>query len=393
MVLNNMQLQWKLIFFLAVLSLGSCQKKEVRFVVSEHDENYKEFAYYLETVLSRASIGIEVLEVDNSLAAAKMVANNEADLCLLMNHTNLIDQMENEVSDLRMLFPVFNRVVYTFHRRDRSPESMFELVDGKKIHVGASTGERYSNFAKIMQLTGWNNYEIVTDTSEADVIFFWGDTNARRAEELLDKGWRLYSMDPLVSEAFSIKLGKIKPIDIPALRRTRTFRKISTFTSDAVLLSNEFSDEDLIYELCSIIFDDKLWLESKNIIYSNLSEQFDIDLMSFPMHTGAERYFNRNEPTFWERYAEIIALVVSVLVLSFGVIRSIQSYMSRRKKERIDKYFDRYLALKEEKPDDYRERLYELLNRSIKQMVSEKLDKQDFDIFARLIYAELSSLV
>jgi hypothetical protein len=243
-----------------------------------------------------------------------------------------------------------------------------------------------------MQLTGWNNYEIVTDTSEADVIFFWGDTNARRAEELLDKGWRLYSMDPLVSEAFSIKLGKIKPIDIPALRRTRTFRKISTFTSDAVLLSNKSIDEDLIYELCEIIFDDKLWLESKNIIYSNLSEQFDIDLMSFPMHTGAERYFNRNEPTFWERYAEIIALVVSVMVLSFGVIRSIQSYMSRRKKERIDKYFDLYLALKQERPDDYRERLYELLNRSIKQMVSEKLDKQDFDIFARLIYAELSSL-
>ena len=131
----------------------------------------------------------------------------------------------------------------------------------------------------------------------------------------------------------------------------------------------------------------------KNIIYSHLTEKFDIDLMSFPVHTGAEMYFNRNEPTFWERYAEIIALVVSVMVLSFGVIRSIQSYMSRRKKERIDKYFDLYLALKEEQPDDYRERLYELLNRSIKQMVSEKLDKQDFDIFARLIYAELSSLV
>jgi len=392
MVCNNHKFQCKLIIFFAVLSLSSCQNNELRFVVSEHDENYKEFAYYIETVLSRASIEIEVIEVDNSLAAAKMVANDKADLCLLMNHTNLIDQMENEVSDLRMLFPVFNRVVYTFHRRNRSPESMFELVDGKKIHVGASTGERYSNFARIMQLTGWNNYEIVTDTSEADVIFFWGTTNARRAEELLDKGWRLYSMDPLVSEAFSIKLGKIKPIDIPALRRARTFRKISTFTSDAVLLSNEYSNEDLIYTLCEIIFDDKLWLESKNIIYSNLSEQFDIDLMSFPVHTGAERYFNRNEPTFWERYAEIIALVVSVTVLSFGVFRSIQSYMSRRKKERIDKYFDLYLALKEEQPDDYRKRLYELLNRSIKQMVSEKLDKQDFDIFARLIYAELSSL-
>jgi len=393
MVLTNHKLKWKLFFFFAVLSLCSCQKNELRFVVSEHDENYKEFAYHLETVLTRASIKVEVIEVDNSLAAARMVANNEADLCLLMNHTNLIDQMENEVSDLRMLFPVFNRVVYTFHRRNRSPESMFELVDGKKIHVGASTGERYSNFARIMQLTGWNNYEIVTDTSDADVLFFWGTTNAIRAEELLDKGWRLYSMDPLVTEAFSIKLGKIRPIDLPALRRTSTFRNINTFTSDAVLLSNKSIHEDLIYELCNIIFDDKLWLASRNIIYSHLTEQFDINLMSFPVHTGAERYFNRYEPTFWERYAEIIALVVSLLVLSFGIVRSIQSYMSRRKKERIDKYYDLYLALKEEQPDDYRERLSELLNRSIKQMVSEKLDKQDFDIFARLIYAELSSLV
>jgi len=91
--------------------------------------------------------------------------------------------------------------------------------------------------------------------------------------------------------------------------------------------------------------------------------------------------------------AEIIALVVSVVVLSFGVIRSIQSHMSRRKKERLDNYFNLYLELKEEKPDDYSDRLYELLNRSIKQMEAKNLDKHDFDIFARLIYAELSSLV
>ncbi len=66
--------------------------------------------------------------------------------------------------------------------------------------------------------------------------------------------------------------------------------------------------------------------------------------------------------------------------------------MSRKQKERIDHYFNDYLELKEQQPDDYKARLYDLLNMSIHQMVSEKLDKHDFDIFARLIYAELSSL-
>lgn len=113
--------------------------------------------------------------------------------------------------------------------------------------------------------------------------------------------------------------------------------------------------------------------------------------MTFPVHTGAERYYQRNEPTFWERNAEIIALVVSVIVLSFGVFRSIKSFMTRRKKERIDVYFNDYLNLKAERPNDYKDLLYDLLNRSIQQMVAEKLDKNDFDIFARLIYAEISS--
>lgn len=381
-----------LIILTVLLPLTACQPDKIFFAVSRHDENYLEFAYHLEEVLVEADIDIEVLEVDNSLAAAKMTANGEADLCLLMNHTNLTDEMGKEALDLGMLFPVFNRVVYFFHRRDRNPKSLFELIDGKKIHVGASTGERYSNFESIMGLTGWTDYEIVADTSEADVLFFWGTTNARRAEDLLNRDWRLYSMPPLDTEAISMKLGKIKPFGMPALRRTESFREINTLSSDAVLLTNNAIHEDLVYELCSIIFDDKHWLESKNIIYSHISEKFNVDLMSFPVHIGAERYYHRNEPTFWERYAEIIALIVSTVVLSFGVFRSIKSYMSRRKKERIDNYFNSYLKLKQEKPDDYADQLYELLNRSIKQLISEKLDKNDFDIFARLIYAELNSL-
>lgn len=233
-----MRLQSWFTVLLSVISLAGCQQGEIRFAVSEQDENYKEFAYYLEEVLEETSMKLEVIEVDNSLIAANMVASKDADLCLLMNHTNLIDQMGNDVLDLRMLFPVFNRVVYSFHRRDRSPVSMFDLIDGKKVHVGNSTGERYSNFSRIMELTGWSSYEIVSDTSEADVLFFWGTTNARRADDLLDKGWRLYSMDPLLSEAISLKLGKINPFTMPALRLTKSFREINTFSSDAVLLSH-----------------------------------------------------------------------------------------------------------------------------------------------------------
>ena len=381
-----------LFLFITIQPYFGCEERELQFAVSEQDENYKEFAYYLKDILAQASRELEVIEVDNSLEAAAMVANGQADLCLLMNHTNLSAQAGKGARDLRTLFPVFNRVVYTFHRRDRDPVSMFELIDGKKIHVGTKTGERYSNFARIMELTGWTNYEIVTDTADADVLFFWGTTNARRAEDLLDKGWRLYSMDPLLAQAFSIKLGKIEPARLPALRRTRAFREIHTFSSDAVLLSNESIDEDLIHDLCEIIFDDIHWLESKNIIYSHISESFDVDLMNFPVHTGAELYYSRNEPTFWERNAEVLALIITVTVLTIGTFRSIRGYLSRRKKERIDVYFDDYLALKEQQPHDYKARLQDLLHRSIQQMVSERLDKHDFDIFARLVYAELSSL-
>ncbi len=77
----DMRFQSWFTVLLSVISLAGCQQGEIRFAVSEQDENYREFAYYLQEVLEETSMKLEVIEVDNSRTAANMVASKDADLC------------------------------------------------------------------------------------------------------------------------------------------------------------------------------------------------------------------------------------------------------------------------------------------------------------------------
>lgn len=54
-----------------------------------------------------------------------------------------------------------------------------------------------------------------------------------------------------------------------------------------------------------------------------------------PLHQGARSYFERDAPSFFQEYAEVIALCVTAFVASFSAIFSV---LGRRKRKRIDRY-------------------------------------------------------
>ena len=69
-------------------------------------------------------------------------------------------------------------------------------------------------------------------------------------------------------------------------------------------------------------------------------------MLSFPLHSGARRYIDRNEPSTLERYAETINMLVYVtfLLLTAGV--GFARWHARRKKDRIDHFYSRIMAIR-----------------------------------------------
>ena len=68
--------------------------------------------------------------------------------------------------------------------------------------------------------------------------------------------------------------------------------------------------------------------------------------LSFPLHQGSLNYLNRDEPSFFERYAELIGVSITIIVLFSGGLLRIRTYLRQRKKDKIDVYYQRLLDLK-----------------------------------------------
>ncbi len=65
----------------------------------------------------------------------------------------------------------------------------------------------------------------------------------------------------------------------------------------------------------------------------------EVAKLQFPLHPGAADYYDRNEPGFLVRYAEVIGLLVTLLITTYGLIAAAQNWFERRQKDRIDAYY------------------------------------------------------
>ena len=112
----------------------------------------------------------------------------------------------------------------------------------------------------------------------------------------------------------------------------------------------------------------------------------------FPVHHGTDKFLRRNQPSFFERYAEVMALIFSIGAIIYGAIQGIRNRLLRVRKERIDVYFMNYLEIRSDDKLSNRqktEKLSKLMQRALVQLTNEKLEKNDFHIFSRLIQQEL----
>jgi hypothetical protein len=130
-------------------------------------------------------------------------------------------------------------------------------------------------------------------------------------------------------------------------------------------------------------------------MYNSINEGFNKETLLFPLHQGTFSYLLRDQPTFFERYAESLALGLSILAVLYSAVQAVQARLRRNQKERIDVYFLEFLEIRSNKTVALEERvkkLDELFQRAVIQMTNEKLDKGDFHILSRLIQQDLTMM-
>ena len=146
----------------------------------------------------------------------------------------------------------------------------------------------------------------------------------------------------------------------------------------------------LVYEVTKEFFESRNKLADLTPEAYQISELTSADLLPWSVHEGAQQYFRRREPSFLERYSDVMALLVSLGAAAWATWGVVSRWSSRKKKNRIDEYYLEVAAtflrldedLSAESLKEEKLRLRSLRSRAFQDLAGERLKADDsFGIF------------
>ncbi len=295
------------------------------------------------------------LDVDGILVAPEddklqLLIDGDIDLAFISNSVPYTDGVS-------VLMPVYQDVLHVFTRKSVRAANLLELLDGRLVYVSSpdsAAGQVLDSLQKLKAFRGFK-FEITHQRSDAvDVMFLMAPLIPNQFDALLDE-WRLFSL------ADSTELGPGNSLELIRYTLPRMYtvlipesfygpeytQPVATLGVDKILVSSTQVPAPLIYLMMQSLVENKAYFSSLNpIFFEYLGREPDPDDYNLPLHPGAWRYFNRDEPDFLERYADVInvAMYGVVLIVSLGIAL----YRSRRrvKKNRIDVFYAQLLEIR-----------------------------------------------
>lgn len=374
-------------------------QKTFRFAIPKNDVLYGNIFSHLKNLLEENGYEITVEYTDRNIEANRLVAQGKADLAFINNvSSHIVEALGPQSGQLRTVLPVTRRALLGFSRDSMAgPQSVHQIFENKTIGVEIFNGEGHGNI-KEMLARARVPYDTIVQSDQAayDVRLLWGSPYGKRAVGMLEAGWNAISFSPEWIEFQTLNDPALGPIALPALPGDPHSRTVHTIATDAVLVANHTVGEHAIYRLAETILQGKVALVREDPMYRSITESINRETLLYPLHEGTSSYLRRDTPAFLERYADTLALVLSMMVLLYSVVQAVKSRMSQIKKDRIDEYFLEFLDIRSKadlSSTEHIRRLNDLFQRALLQMTNEKMDKGDFHIFSRLIQQELTILV
>jgi len=323
-------------------------------------------------------------------------------------------------SNLRSVTPLYSQIFFIIYKEHLNPTSLKDLIVGREISMGPQqSGTAY--LAKILlkefgidttkYVQKYVSFEENMLSDSIDVCCLLTGFNNPRVENSLKQDGRIFSLGEYslagkgsAADGFCLKYPMAKPYIIPKnIYSDLPKDPVLTVAVDAILLTRSDIQDHVIYDFMHAILNNKQFLviDLNNKLLSQLTEQFDPLSLRFPLHPGAKAYLERDQPSFFERYAELLGFIFSIFLAFVGGVTTLAKWNQRRKKNRIDEYYNQIMEVQNQMSaysseiQHYNaiETLKQLRQKAFSQLIKEKLSADDsFGIFITFLNDTLSDL-
>jgi uncharacterized protein len=242
----------------------------------------------------------------------------------------------------------------------------FADLKGKRIGL-APKGGQYDSFLQIAQHFGLTDqdFKFVGDSDQAADLAFQQKQvdavfrvraigNTQIANLITAHGGRLVPIDQ--AEAMRVKHPAFEPAKLPkgAYKGNEPAvpaEELSTVTVQRLLLANATINPDLLRDITQAINENRREIQAlipKDVsnaapLIANLRRPETTGGTGIPIHPGALAYYDRDEPTFFQKNAEYLGLLLTILLLFGSWTWELRNWMERRRKDIADNYIEQII--------------------------------------------------
>lgn len=358
-------------------ALTSCVRLDEGLVVSYSiEEPAPSVADALKRQLALSNIPVELTPKDDPEKVVTAVLGGEADL-------GILEEPFTRVVGLTTIVPLYPSILHVLYRQERSADSFPELVRGQQVYAGpvGGTGWRLlGQLADDYQLAS-DDFTILPDPwlIEPDVYFIVGGLLTR--DWLAKVGnYRMFSFGEAgqlgygtQAEGLALKNPNIRPFILPeSLYGALNPSPVLTLATRTVLIGRDDLNPDLAYLIARELIENAHEIAAEyHLVMSELQDHFDPALLALPLHRGARLYLNKDEPGFLERYAEVVGVGLTILAALGSAVLAMVRMNKARRKDRIDVFYRRVLAIRHDLDDVEKNINYNKLSDKLKAIQDE----------------------
>ena len=338
---------------LLLLSVGACEmsmKPQLVLAVSP-EEPAPSIGQGLADFFGRRGYSLSLLATSGADEIFEALAENRVDLAL-------IEEPDFPRTGIDTLAPLYPSVLHVLHNRSVEPNGFGALVEGAKIYAGPVGGAAHRLLMELAEDFGYDNsdYEVLDNpwTIAPDVYFVFGGLLSNDSVRQL-AGYRLFSFGDAsnnngsnVADGIVLRHARLRSFVLPASTyNSLSERSVLTLATRSVLIARADFDPGLAQEIAAQLFENAQELgASYPLVVQELNTKLDPSTLIFPLHPGSRRYLDRDKPSFIERYVEILALLLTlVLTLLSGVVW-LYRYRQQVRKDRVEAYYEKILAIR-----------------------------------------------
>lgn len=339
-----------LLLFAVLLAGCTADDRELTLAVST-EEPAPSIAETIRSLLSERGYALSIDATTDPSEIVAAVRDRKVDLAL-------VEESVLPVSGLVTLAPLYPSVLHVLYNETEVPGNFADLIRGAKVYAGPLGGAAHR---LLMQLSV--DFGVVADqfqlldnpwTENPDVYFIFGGLLSPDSIRQLD-GYRLFSFADVgdisgasVADGIVLRHHHLKPFLLPrSVYYALNNEPVVTFSIRSVLIVHEDFDSEFAFDIASQLFNraQDIALNYPLVIHELNADVDAIELM-FPLHAGTKRYLDRDKPGFIERYVEVLALILTIVITSLSGAFAFFRHRSQVRKDRVDVYYSQFLDIR-----------------------------------------------